>query len=534
MARRFLSAIKLLTGSTPPAGTAGDTFFDTDTKTIQVHDGDAWVNSAVQATDGAIGGRVFTGDAAPSAPVAGDLWVDSTGFSSGANILRWRITAVGGETSFSGLDDLSTTLSYTPGYEQVYINGVLQVRGQDYVATTGTTITGLTALAAADVVEVLAHSNMVYGDYYTQSQADARYYTKTQGDARYYPDRNLLCNGKAEVVQRGALPYQGFNQNLFPSEGYTADRWFGRAHSTTGYPNTSTFGVVDNVSPTNDVREFKNKFLLENYGASTGINTYSFISQALETVDSRRLAGKTVILSFWTQWALSSPSSSNFNFTAHIVSGTGTDQKANGFTGFTSVASTTVAFSWGGNPLNFSNGWQKITITGTVPTTSTQVGIYFELQNNLASSSDNAWVNIAGVQLELGSVATPFEHIPYQQELARCQRYYEKSYNQSVVPGAVSEPGGFFAWGSTQSDGFIGTTVNFKVPKRNSTYTFVGYSPSSGTVGSFDVLRAGSTTVIAIAGTLAKGENSISPYVQSGANNALARVFGQWTADAEF
>jgi hypothetical protein len=179
MARKFLSAIKLLTGATPPAGTAGDTFFDTDTKTVQVHDGDAWVNSTVRATDGAIGGRVFTGDTTPTAPVTGDLWVDSTGFSSGANILRWRKTMSGGETSISSLDDLSTTLSYTVGYEEVFINGVLQVRAQDYVATTGTTITGFTAFSANDVVTVIAHQNMVYGDYYTQSQADARYYTKT-------------------------------------------------------------------------------------------------------------------------------------------------------------------------------------------------------------------------------------------------------------------------------------------------------------------------------------------------------------------
>jgi hypothetical protein len=179
MARRFLSAIKLLTGTTPPTGTAGDTFFDTDTKTIQVHDGTDWVNSTVRATDGAIGGRVFTGDTTPTSPVAGDLWVDSSGFSAGANILRWRETAAGGETSLSGLDDLGTTLSYTPGYELVHLNGVLQVRGVDYVATTGTTITGLAALVADDVVDVIAHQNMVYGDYYTQSQADSRFALQT-------------------------------------------------------------------------------------------------------------------------------------------------------------------------------------------------------------------------------------------------------------------------------------------------------------------------------------------------------------------
>jgi len=221
MARKFLSAIKLLTGSTPPAGTAGDTFFDTDTKTIQVHDGTDWVNSTVRATDGAIGGRVFTGDTTPTAPVTGDLWVDSTGFSSGANILRWRKTMSGGETSISSLDDLSTTLSYTVGYEEVFINGVLQVRAQDYVATTGTTITGFTAFSANDVVTVIAHQNMVYGDYYTQSQADARYtlqypltngqtgttYTLVLGDVGKYVEMNNASANTLTVPPNSSVAF---------------------------------------------------------------------------------------------------------------------------------------------------------------------------------------------------------------------------------------------------------------------------------------------------------------------------------------
>lgn len=221
MARKFLSAIKLLTGATPPAGTAGDTFFDTDTKTVQVHDGDAWVNSTVRATDGAIGGRVFTGDTTPTAPVTGDLWIDSTGFSSGANILRWRKTMSGGETSLSGLDDLSTTLSYTASYELVHINGVLQVRGVDYVATTGTSITGLTALSASDVVDVIAHQNMVYGDYYTQAQADARYtlqypltngqtgttYTLVLGDVGKYVEMNNASANTLTVPPNSSVAF---------------------------------------------------------------------------------------------------------------------------------------------------------------------------------------------------------------------------------------------------------------------------------------------------------------------------------------
>lgn len=83
--------------------------------------------------------------------VAGD---GAQGAASSSSIVTWVKTASGGETSLSGNDDNSQPLSYTAGQELVYINGVLQKRGVDYVATTGTTITGLNALAASDVVTV--------------------------------------------------------------------------------------------------------------------------------------------------------------------------------------------------------------------------------------------------------------------------------------------------------------------------------------------------------------------------------------------
>jgi hypothetical protein len=76
----------------------------------------------------------------------------------------------GGETSLSGTDDNSLALKYTPGYESVFINGVLQVRGSDYVATTGTTVTGLIALTASDVVMVESIIAYSVGDTYTQTQ----------------------------------------------------------------------------------------------------------------------------------------------------------------------------------------------------------------------------------------------------------------------------------------------------------------------------------------------------------------------------
>jgi hypothetical protein len=75
--------------------------------------------------------------------------------SSTADIFRFRFTAAGGETSESGLDDNGLTLSYLPGKEQVYLNGVLLVRNTDYVATNGTSIASLAALAAGDILEII-------------------------------------------------------------------------------------------------------------------------------------------------------------------------------------------------------------------------------------------------------------------------------------------------------------------------------------------------------------------------------------------
>jgi hypothetical protein len=74
--------------------------------------------------------------------------------ATSSSIATWVKTASGGETSVSGNDDNSQPLSYTVGQELVFINGVLQKRDADYTATTGNSITGLTALTSGDIVSV--------------------------------------------------------------------------------------------------------------------------------------------------------------------------------------------------------------------------------------------------------------------------------------------------------------------------------------------------------------------------------------------
>lgn len=93
---------------------------------------------------------------------------------------RWTKTASGSETSLSGTDDNGVSLSYDVNYEQVYLNGVLLVRNVDYTASTGTTITGLTALTASDVIEVMTFRATEIADTYTQTQANDLFATKTE------------------------------------------------------------------------------------------------------------------------------------------------------------------------------------------------------------------------------------------------------------------------------------------------------------------------------------------------------------------
>jgi len=94
--------------------------------------------------------------------------------SSTADIYRYRYTASGGETSKSGADDNGLTLSYIVGKEQVYLNGVLLVRTTDYVATNGTSIASLAALAAGDILEIITFTAFELANVLSPTLFDAK------------------------------------------------------------------------------------------------------------------------------------------------------------------------------------------------------------------------------------------------------------------------------------------------------------------------------------------------------------------------
>ena len=77
---------------------------------------------------------------------------------SGLTIYKYSITS--NTTAITGADDDNNTLSYTPGNEQVYLNGVKLVDGgADYTATNATTVTIAANAIKGDVVEVVVYSS---------------------------------------------------------------------------------------------------------------------------------------------------------------------------------------------------------------------------------------------------------------------------------------------------------------------------------------------------------------------------------------
>ncbi|CAB4177453.1 hypothetical protein UFOVP999_64, partial [uncultured Caudovirales phage] len=158
--------------------------------------------------------------------------------SSSAEIYRYRFTATGGETSKSGADDSSQTLAYIAGKEQVYLNGVLLVRGQDYTATNGTSITALSALAASDVLEVITFTALsvvtdipqsivdAKGDLVVGTAADTVGRLGVGTDGYYLKADSTAGTGLAwSAVSQYTLPSQASNSGKFLTTNGTSESW---------------------------------------------------------------------------------------------------------------------------------------------------------------------------------------------------------------------------------------------------------------------------------------------------------------------
>lgn len=188
--------------------------------------------------------------------------------------------------------------------------------------------------------------------------------------------RNRIINGGMDIWQRGT----SFSS---PAGGaYLADRYFTFFTSITSFSRSTD-------APTGF------RYSAELVG--TDVSVY----QKIEDVNCDNLAGGTVTFSFW----------------AKNVSGTGglsvvllSPTAPNNYASFTTIYNASVSASPSGS-------WTRYTVTANV-----DANIVNGLQCQIARSGA-ATTRVTGLQLEVGSVATPFERRSYSLELQLCQRY---------------------------------------------------------------------------------------------------------------
>jgi hypothetical protein len=245
--------------------------------------------------------------------------------------------------------------------------------------------------------------------------------------------KNRIINGDMRIDQRNA------GASVTPANGaYTLDRW-----GVNQFANASKFSVQQSSTvPTG----FNNSLLVTSLSAySVGVSDIYAIFQRIEGYNVADLGwgtanAQTVTLSFWVRSSLTGTFGGAFQNDA--------GDRAYPFTYTISSANTweqktiTVAGDTTGTWLKTNGSGLQITFgLGVGSNRSATAGAWAAGNYGSATGAtsvvgtNGATFYITGVQLEIGSSATPFERRLYGQELALCQRYYYKIQASTAACG---------------------------------------------------------------------------------------------------
>jgi len=341
-----------------------------------------------------------------------------------------------------------------------------------------------------------------------------------------FSNRNVITNGDFNIWQRGTS-FVGLTGVTF-----CCDRFY---YSRTGL-------MVHDVSRSADVPSFAQAGRLFNYSvlidcqtADTSITASKLcvFEHVIEGYNYLPIAQRTTTLSFWvkatkigTYCVYLANSINDRSYVAEYTVNTSDTWEYKTIT----ISAPPSAGSW-----NFTNGVGlrlgfTLAAGSSLQTTKDvwQAGGYFATANQV-NACDNIVNNfrLCGIQLEAGSIATPFEQISIQHELELCQRYFERSYNIETPTGTIEENQA--AWGNVNSADttLLCVNVDFKSIKRT-TPSVTAYNTSTGAAGSFIAGSTSKNVSTVVGGT--KGIGRI--YATTGMTAGVYARF-HWVADAE-
>ena len=225
---------------------------------------------------------------------------------------------------------------------------------------------------------------------------------------KHLTNRNRIINGSMQIWQRGtSFNSQGNGQN-----DYTADRW------AIGHNNSHMAAVTRATGPAND---FLYCARVQRDSGNSQTDQMRFHT-ALETLDVRSLRNKILTISYYARKGANYSEANSKITGVRIATGENTDGDPNAYSGGHWTNSTTILT---GTP-TLTTSWQRFTHTTSAVSTSANSMIIEFRHTPVGTAGANDYYEITGVQLEIGSVATPFEHRTFQEEELRCQRYFWK------------------------------------------------------------------------------------------------------------
>jgi hypothetical protein len=340
--------------------------------------------------------------------------------------------------------------------------------------------------------------------------------------------RNRIINGAMVIDQRNA------GASVTPNNSYTLDRWQGQASAASKYTVQRNAGSV--TPPAG----------FTNYLGVTSSSAYSITSTdyfgILQPIEGFNVAdfnwgsasAQTVTLSFWVRSSLTGTFGGSLR---------------------NSAANRSYPFSYS---ISAANTWEYKTVTISGDTTgtwltdnSTGIFLFFGLGvgatysgtagawagSNLNSATgatsvvgtNGATFYITGVQLEAGSVATPFERRDYGRELAMCQRYFAKSYDINTAVGTATR-NGFINWNWQNLSNFGTVTILLPVRMRAAPTT-TNYNPDlTNTVGG---RYWNGTAEVAFTGSMDGWTNYESSITFNKNSTSSTNMLIQWAATAE-
>ena len=280
---------------------------------------------------------------------------------------------------------------------------------------------------------------------------------------------NMIINGDCRVAQRGTSL-----ANITTGNNYQVDRWMFQPS------NHGTWTLSQNSSTGLTGFETSVKALCtSNGGTPAGADFVQFLYN-IEGYDTQRLKfGQSDAERFTVSWYVKSNKTGTGIIEAQTTHSSATVETTKTYTisqantwefksvtfpantDFEQVAANKAASSGLGFRWIIDSGTNQT--SGTAPTTwanQTTANRWAGHTLNIGRADDD-YMEITGVQLDIGDVAQPFKYESFNDNLHRCYRYYQKSYNYE---GAL---------GSATTDGELGNDGN--VSSGNSTGQMIAY-----------------------------------------------------------